>query len=518
MGTEIEKQAGHDAAHGLEPDSVEPGVWRYGMARRASLVVDGEHYFALIQQAMLKAERRILLIGWDFDTRIHLSKGRRWWQKGRRKIYPSRLGSFVLWLARKNGNLDILILKWSVGFLKWFARGYMIADILRWMPHRRIKFKFDNSHPIGGSHHQKIVLIDDDFAVCGGIDLTAHRWDTRDHLEQDERRGKPGDRPYGPWHDMTMMMEGEIATALDELSRTRWRKAGGGELEVLEPQPGSAWPDELEAQFENVEIGIARTSAEYDGYPQVEEIRELFLKQIASAKHFIYAENQYFASRDIAEAIAHRLQEPDPPEVVIVHPANADGWLESVAMDPARDRLVEALGELDALDRFHLYVPYTGETPIYVHAKLLIVDDRIIRVGSANFNGRSMGLDSECDVFIDCAREANGHCSEQIRAIRLGLLAEHCGISAEEVADLIDQHGSMAAMIEHLGTGRSRQLRPFVMPESSEIEQFIADNEWFNPARPEDLRPGTSHRRGLFRRGSLLRRGFEKLKRKTRRT
>jgi len=265
LGSDVEKVAG------LEPESVEPGVWRYGKARRASLVVDGEDYFALIQQAMVKAKRRILLIGWDFDTRIHLSKGRRWWQKGRRKTYPSRLGSFVVWLARHNKELDIKILKWSVGFLKWFARGYMLADIMRWMPHKRIAFKFDNSHPVGGCHHQKIVVIDDDFAVCGGIDLTAHRWDTRKHVEDDPQRGKPGGRRYGPWHDMTMMMEGEVAGALDELGRTRWLKAGGGELGVLDPQPGSAWPDELEAQFENVEIGIARTSAAYDGYPQVEE-------------------------------------------------------------------------------------------------------------------------------------------------------------------------------------------------------------------------------------------------------
>jgi len=517
LGSAPEEGAGLETPQGLKPGSVEPGVWRYGMAKRASVVIDGEDYFALIQQAMLKAERRILLIGWDFDTRIHLSKGRRWWQKGHRSTYPSRLGSFVLWLARHNSGLDIKILKWSVGFLKWFARGYMLADILRWMPHKRIAFKFDNSHPIGGCHHQKIVVIDDDFAVCGGIDLTAHRWDTRDHIEDDPQRSRGGKNPYGPWHDMTMMMEGEIAGALDELGRTRWLKAGGGELGVLDPQPGSAWPDELEAQFENVEIGIARTSAEYDGFPQVEEIRELFVKQIASAKRFIYAENQYFASRDIAEAIAERMTQPDPPEVVVVHPQTADGRLEAVAMDPARARLVEALEQLDAHDRFHLFVPYTGETPIYVHAKLLIVDDRILRVGSANFNGRSMGLDSECDVFIDCARAGNGHCSEQIQAIRHGLLAEHCGLEVAEVAEMLATHGSMAAMIAHHAKTGGRHLRPFAIPESGEIEQFLADNEWLNPDHAEDLLPGSSHKRGLFRRGSLLARGMRTLKRKKRR-
>lgn len=501
-------------AHTGIDKSVDAAVWRYAAARRARVVIDAEDYFDYMQQAMLKARQRILLIGWDFDTRIHLSSGRRWWQKGRRRTYPSRLGSFILWLARHNRELEIRILKWSYGLVKFAGRGSMAIDLLRWWPHRRIDFKFDTAHPTGCSHHQKIVVIDDHFAVCGGIDMTTRRWDTREHRENDERRKRPNGKPYGPWHDVTMLMEGEVATTLEELGRDRWIRAGGKPLVPARPVADSAWPEGLEAHFENVEIGIARTRAEYDGEPRIDEIEQLFRRQIAEARHFIYAESQYFASRTIAEAISARLTEPDPPEIVIVHPISADGWIESKAMDPTRARLVEAVKALDGSGRFHLYVPFTGEQPIYVHAKVMIVDDRILRIGSANFNNRSMGLDSECDVFIDCQRAGNEHCVAGIRALRHSLLAEHCGIAEDEVGPLIEKHGSMAAMIAALGPGRARTLRPFHPEPLEDWEIELADREMLDPEEPPELSEILTPERGLFRRGSLLARSMRKLKRR----
>src|SRR5690606_10909854 len=459
--------------------SVEPGVWRFAMARRAHVIVDAEAYFDLMQQAMLKARQRILLIGWDFDTRIHLTHGRRWWQKAWNRKYPSRLGDFIPWLSRHRPGLEIRILKWGIGALELLTRGSMMLDLLRWLPRKRIDLEFDNVHPVGCSHHQKIVVIDDSLAVCGGIDMTDRRWDTRDHLENDPRRKRPGGARYGPWHDMTMMLEGPAAEALDELARDRWRRAGHGPLDPPAPSEVSAWPDALEAEFENVEVGIARTRAEYDGDPGVQEIEELFRRQIGRARKFIYAESQYFASRTVAEAICERLASPEPPEIVIINPETADGWVESTVMDPARARLVQAIQKTDRHGRFHIFTPYSGEAPIYVHAKLLIVDDEIVRIGSANFNNRSMGLDSECDVFIDCARPANGHCGEAIRAWRHSLLAEHCGLEDGEVEDLLDRAGSMAAMIDALDK-RHRHLRPFEVPELTDLEAEMADRQMFD--------------------------------------
>jgi phosphatidylserine/phosphatidylglycerophosphate/cardiolipin synthase-like enzyme len=465
---------------------------------------------------MLKARQRVLLIGWDVDTRIHLTQGRRWWQRPWRRGYPARLGSFIPWLTRHSKELEVRILKWGVGALKFLGRGTMVLDLMRWFPHRRIDFKFDTAHPVGCSHHQKIAVIDDRLAVCGGIDMADRRWDTREHREVNPQRRRPGGSVYGPWHDVTMMMEGPIAGALDDLGRRRWECAGGKPLAPVRPSEHSAWPDGLEAHFEDVEIGIARTRAPYRGEEPVHEVEKLFLLQIARAKRFIYAENQYFASRAVAEAISARLVEADPPEIVIVHPASADGWLESAAMDPARAQLVRAIREIDRHNRFHLYMPFTGRTPIYVHAKLLIIDDEILRIGSANFNNRSLGLDSECDVFIDCDRPGNGHACAAIRALRLSLLAEHCGVPEQEVASLIEQAGSMAGMIAALGDRQTLHLRPFHPPELTELEKALAEREALDPEHPAEMFDVVPPGRGLFRPGSLLARAMDRVNRKRR--
>lgn len=102
----------------------------------------------------------------------------------------------------------------------------MIVDLARWFLTRSVDFKFDSAHPLGCSHHQKVVVIDDRFAVCGGIDMTSDRWDTPAHLHEDTRRRKMNGKHYGPWHDLTMMIEGDAARALGELGRRRWRQAG----------------------------------------------------------------------------------------------------------------------------------------------------------------------------------------------------------------------------------------------------------------------------------------------------
>lgn len=502
-------------------DSVSPSVWRYVHARRARVIIDAADYFEAIREAMGEARQRISLIGWDFDSRILLSSGRRWWQRGRRRKFPARLGSYMLWLVKRNPRLEIRLLKWNFAVFKYMLRGTMLFDLARWAKHPRIDFKFDAAHPVGCSHHQKIVVIDDVLAACGGIDMTSDRWDTPDHLPDDTRRRRPSGRLYGPWHDITMLMEGEVAGALGELGRERWKAAGGEELQPCLPQEDSPWPEGLEPQFENVEIGIARTRAEYGGCPQVSEIEKLFIEQIRRARRFIYAETQYFASRAIAEAICERLAEDNPPEFLIMNPRTADGWLEQKAMDTARVELVEVLEEADRHGRFRIFNPMAADgTPIYVHAKLMIVDDELLRVGSANMNNRSMGLDSECDVFIDMARPANAHVGPQITALRLRLLAEHCGISEEEVVAGIERHGSMEAMIDALnreGPRVGKYCEPLPLKDLSEAERAIGQSGVLDPERPGEMFEPVEHR-GLFRRrGRLMRmRLIKKLRRSKR--
>lgn len=484
-------------------DAAEEGVWRYVRAERASVVVDAADYFAHMQAAMLTARRRIFLIGWDFDTRIHLTHGRRWWQRPFRSGHPRRLGSFIGWVVRHQPEVEVRILKWSVSILQFLFRGTMTWDLLRWARHKRIMFKFDTAHPIGCSHHQKIAVLDDRLAVCGGIDMTDKRWDTREHAEHDPRRRGINRRLYPPWHDATMMMEGEVAAALSELGEDRWERAGGEKIPSIEPAQTSLWPEKLPVQFENVELGIARTRAEYNGCEPVFEIEKLFLRHIREAKRFIYAESQYFASRKVTEAIVARMQEADPPEIVIVHPAHADGWLEQQAMDHARAELVRTIEAADTQDRFSLWMPHIGETAIYVHAKLMVVDDAILSIGSANLNNRSLGLDSECNVFIDSGRPVNAHAAPAIAALRHSLLAEHLGLQEAEVAEALGDGKSMRAFIEASGEKGGRHLRRYRAPELSEAKRKLAESELLDPERPQDMFEPFA-KGGLFRKGTRL--------------
>jgi phosphatidylserine/phosphatidylglycerophosphate/cardiolipin synthase-like enzyme len=480
-------------------DFLQPGrnCWALERADRARVIVDAADYFHTIREAMLKAREQILLIGWDFDTRIPLDRPAR-----RKGAPPVRLGKFLLWLAENRPDLKIYILKWDLGALKLLGRGRSIIDAARWALHERITFKLDHAHPAGCSHHQKIVVIDDSLAVCGGIDMTADRWDTPEHLDDDPRRKRPNGKLYGPWHDTTMVVTGPIARRLGDLGRDRWELASG----ERPPQPSGGsdlWPDELEPIFTDVELAIARTRAAYEDRPAVNEIETLFIDQIAAARRFIYAENQYFASRRIAEAIAARMAEPDPPEIVLVGPLRADGWLEQVAMDATRVRLVRAIGAKDTQNRFRVYSPVTAKgEAIYVHAKLTIVDDIILRVGSANMNNRSMGLDSECDLVLDCRLPENATSCDAIGELRRRLLAEHLGVELETLSAHLAQTGSMIETIAALG-GDGRSLRPLDVTAPDATETFIADNELLDPESPEGFFEPLATR-SLFKRRKLL--------------
>jgi phosphatidylserine/phosphatidylglycerophosphate/cardiolipin synthase-like enzyme len=207
------------------------------------------------------------------------------------------------------------------------------------------------------------------------------------------------------------------------------------------------------------------------------EVERLYLDLIARAERFIYFENQYFASRLIARAIAARLAEDRGPEIVVVNPHEAKGWLEPLLMDTTRARLYEAMRRCAGSGRFRIYHPLTERgDPIYVHAKIMVVDDSALRVGSANLNSRSMRLDTECDVLIDTSLPANASCGPTIRAIREDLLAEHLGVDAKVVASKTDELGSLIATIEAL-RGSAKTLQPYQTPNLSQVEEWLAEND-----------------------------------------
>lgn len=459
--------------------------WRIARANRASIIVDAADYYRLAKRALLKARQQVILIGWDFDTRIFLDRNGT--EDEATVGVPNELGSLIQWLADRRPELHIYILKWDIGALKLLSRGTTLFRLARWTWHKGITFKLDGAHPKGASHHQKILVIDDAVAFCGGIDMTADRWDTCKHLHNDPRRRRPTTRRrYDPWHDATMAVDGDAAKALGELARKRWFSAVGRQL----PTPrtdDNPWPSQLEPQFRDVSLAVARTFGAYENQLEVRENERLFIDLISSARRFIYAENQYFASRVIAEAIAKRLQARDGFEFVLVNPLTANGWLEEEVMGSARAELLRWLGQIDGdAKRFRIYTPVNeAGDDIYVHAKIMIVDDKVLRVGSSNMNNRSMGLDSECDLALDAGYPGNAAASQAIEKIRLELMAEHLGTTAEGIRLVQSETGSLIDAIERLRTN-GVALRPFNPPELTQMERAVAQTEALDPESSGD--------------------------------
>lgn len=470
--------------------------WRIERADRFAVFVDAADYFAALKQAVLRAERRVLFIGWDFEPRIRLDPR----SPGRAR--DDRLGRVLTAAVEANPRLEIGVLQWGLGAVESLRRGVLPAALLKRRLPDRLQFFGDHHHPLGAAHHQKIVVIDDCVAFAGGIDVTADRWDTSEHLDGHPLRHRPHSRrPTGPWHDVTSVVTGPAARALGDLARERWESGTGRHLEPVEGgRP--CWPEGVEPLLTDVDVAVSRTRPEHGGTELVHEIELLWLAAVAAARRTVYIESQYFANRRIAEAIAERLGEADGPEFVVINPESADGWLEEKAMGTARARLLRIVREADVHDRFRILVPVTeGGEPVYVHAKVLVLDDRLLRIGSANLNNRSMGLDSECDLSIevggDDARRAE--LTAAVVGMRDRLLGEHLGVEPSAVAAAVEEHGgSLVRAVDSLRTPTGRTLVPFEPPAQHVVDRVLAETELLDAER-------TPNRWGRVKRSFLRR-------------
>jgi phosphatidylserine/phosphatidylglycerophosphate/cardiolipin synthase-like enzyme len=200
----------------LEPESriLQPGrnCWRVEHAGRVAFLIDGAAYFAAFRAAAARARRSIFIIGWDIDSRVALLPGQP------PDDLPVTLGQFLNELTRNRSGLNIYVLTWDFAMLYALDREILPIYKLGWSTHRRVHFHLDAEHPVGASHHQKIVVVDDAVAFVGGLDLTKCRWDTPEHRADDPRRCNHQGVPYPPFHDIQMLVDGDAARALGELA------------------------------------------------------------------------------------------------------------------------------------------------------------------------------------------------------------------------------------------------------------------------------------------------------------
>ena len=281
-----------------------------------------------------------------------------------------------------------------------------------------------------------------------------------------------------------MMVDGPAARAMGDLVRRRWLRATGET--VAAPVEGSGpdiWPDFVAPALVDAPIGVVRTEPAWRGQPLVEEWKAQTLRSIALAERTLYLENQYFTSPVIAEALARKLADPAGPEIVLVSTEHSPSYFDKMTMDRARSAAVRRLREADVFGRLRMLCPHTAHgKPIIVHAKVTIVDDRLVRIGSANLNNRSGGLDTEVELAIEAQTEAH---STAIVALRNRLVGHYFGRSAADVATAIERHGGLIGAIDRLNTrGRLTEIE---LLKLGRLAKFVAAYHLGDPAGVGDV-------------------------------
>lgn len=484
------------------PDALRPGrdCWRVEGAARATVLIDAEAYFYALRAALLKAELSIHIVGWDIDRRMpfpgcadDVARLETLTQADGHEIaadgYPLRLGDFLAELVKRKPRLWIRILLWDFSLL--YAAGRELrpamALALRWKTPRRLDLCLDDAIPMGSSHHQKLIVIDDAVAFCGGMDLSCGRWDSCSHAAHDARRRLLDGAPYSPVHDVQVMVDGPAARCIGEYVRSRWSRAAYEKIGRGAERPAAeVWPETVAPDFRNVAVALARSEPGFAGAPPVTEVERLFIRMIRDAKRSIYIENQYLTLESVADHLTRALKANPELEAVIVSSNTYPSWVEDAAMIPGRHRFMQRIQDGGVGARIRFLAPSNGAThraaEIKVHAKVMIVDDRYLRIGSANICRRSMGTDTEFDLTI---LGEDGPSRAGIVAIRNRLMAEHCGVEPAAVAAAIAETGSLRAAIDRLNGRHARHLQPIQQadqPESvPEALYAIAD-----PGKPID--------------------------------
>mgnify|MGYP003444462848 FL=1 len=444
--------------------------WRIETADRASALVDAAAYYGALRNAIASARKHVFILGWDVDSRTRLCA-----EKRPSDGMPAQLLPFLRAVLRRRSELQGYSLSWDFSVIYAFERELMPSLVFS-RAHPRLHFQLDSVHMVGASHHTKLVVVDDELAFVGGIDLTIRRWDRPGHSVKDDARRDPDGEPYAPMHDVQMCVDGAAARALSELARERFQLAAESGKSALQPAPlgplpvraRSLWPSGVAPDFNDVPVAVSRTSAGTPLAPRVvHEIAELTRRVFDTAERYIYIENQYFTSSVAARALCECLERPAGPEVVMVLPVLESGWLEQSSMGVLRRQVLARIRKSDRHGRLHIYyakLPGT-EHGLHVHCKLLIFDDRVLKVGSANFSNRSLGLDNECDVTIE-ARPGDrdeARIRAGVQSVLVRLLSEHLGLPEPTCRVRLARVGSLVAFIE-AERGRERCLEP--LPES----------------------------------------------------
>jgi phosphatidylserine/phosphatidylglycerophosphate/cardiolipin synthase-like enzyme len=352
---------------------------------RVEFLVDGTEALPRIADAVRAARSHVHLAGWDFDPSFRLEKG----GPSLREL-----------LADTAARVDVRVLAWAGAPLPLFHpdRKEVRRACEELVRGTRITIALDANERPFHCHHEKLVVVDDEVAFVGGIDLTCLAGNRLDSSEHPRRDGLG-------WHDTALRLEGPVVADVARHFLMRWRAVAGDE--PGEPD-GAAVSDGVEAQ-------LVRTVPErlYEPCRQGEwSILESYLRAFRAAERLVYLESQFLWSPELTLALAAKLRNPPRDDFRVIallpsHPNNgADDSRGQVGL------LVDADDEAGGPARFlacTLFQRGPGGNPVYVHSKAAVVDDAWLTVGSANLNEHSLFNDSEVNVVVRdeaLAREA----------------------------------------------------------------------------------------------------------------
>lgn len=475
---------------------IEPArtCWRVEAADHSALLIDYQAYFSALREALGLARRQITILGWAFDPRARLAPDG---HRGGR--HPDSIAQVLMALAAERPDLEIRILAWKSALPISASQEFFPHRARAWFKGSRVRFELDDAVPFGACHHQKVVVIDDVLAFAGSGDIAADRWDSDAHLAEDARRVMPGGARHGPRHEVMCLVDGAAAKALGDLARERWRRMLG---EMIPPPPPLApiWPSCAPVDMSGADTAIVRTEPAWRGRAVVEENAALTLALIAEAKTSIYLENQYFTAPAVAEALAARLAEPKGPEIILISTGRSPSWFDRLTMDRARAVQLWRLRAADIFGRLRAWYPRAADGQrLIVHSKVMVVDDRVARIGSANLNNRSTGFDTECDIAFE-ARDATQRAA--VAQFRDRLLAHFVARKPEDLALARDRGGgSLIAAVEALNHGG--RLMPIEAPKMSAFGEFIARHHLGDPVSASDAWRPKARRERLYNRARL---------------
>jgi phosphatidylserine/phosphatidylglycerophosphate/cardiolipin synthase-like enzyme len=413
------------------------------------VLIDGEEVLPAIAEAIRGARRSVRMAGWHVAPHFALERAE-----------PPTLLRELLAQAVSRG-VDVRVLLWAGAPFRVFtpARSDVRTDCRELARDTGVRVAIDAHERLLHCHHEKIVVVDEEIAFVGGVDLTnlgGDRWDTPRH----PARGRLG------WHDVGSRLRGPIVADVAEHFDLRWTAVTGERLPAV-PVPERAG---------DTTIQLLRTIPErvYDQIPDgAFGILEGYMRGLRSAQQIVYLESQFFWLPEIVSLLSEKVRDPpnDRFRVVVLLPSKANngqddtrGMLAYLAdADRGRGRFLSTT--IDAM---------IGSTVdrLYVHAKVGIVDDRWLTIGSANLNAHSFFNDTEVNVQI--ADQALA------RRTRLRLWSEHLGLPESEIAgdptDVVDRHWIPIARRERerrsTGQPREHRLRELT-PGSRKLERLL---------------------------------------------